>query len=273
MERTGMASRCFFCDLLRRYADPDTSAPSSDTLALPLYVCATCQCAFEVGALHNYAPGLPPDLDAFFAQLARRAGKRHCAVRPHEVPFAMFVASAHGDFNNVVGHSHAASDCVVCGDEFAESLFYLELRCGHRFHKSCLKPWLETSRSCPTCRQQAPTVTTDIKADDLLRLYPGTDLRRIYETLCYFMATDEAAEAVHGLNVLHCYVGDAAAAGDGGVGAGAGAGAGAEAVEGGKEKKKKRKAAAEPAPAAAAEEAPAAAPLKKKKKKKAEADE
>jgi len=58
-------------------------------------------------------------------------------------------------------------------------------------------------------------VTDDISVDDLLRLYPGTDLRRIYETLCFFMANDETAEAVHGLNVLHCYVGDTPPPGSG----------------------------------------------------------
>ena len=141
MERTGISSRCFFCEFFRRCADPENaSATSSETLALPLYCCACCQRALEVGAMNHYVPGLPPDMDAFFKLLAQRAGKRALAVRPHEVPFALFVASSHGEWVADAGHAHIGSDCVICGEELTTQLFYLELRCGHRFHKSCLKP-------------------------------------------------------------------------------------------------------------------------------------
>ena len=49
-------------------------------------------------------------------------------------------------------------DPVQCQDEQQEqgdkvsSAALKVLQCGHRFHASCLGPWLERKRSCPMCR-------------------------------------------------------------------------------------------------------------------------
>lgn len=41
-------------------------------------------------------------------------------------------------------------DCAVCWERMTSAR---RLPCGHLFHNSCLRSWLEQDTSCPTCRQ------------------------------------------------------------------------------------------------------------------------
>lgn len=41
-------------------------------------------------------------------------------------------------------------DCAICWDSMVAAR---KLPCGHLFHNSCLRSWLENDTSCPTCRQ------------------------------------------------------------------------------------------------------------------------
>ncbi|KAK3526809.1 hypothetical protein QTP70_033549 [Hemibagrus guttatus] len=73
-------------------------------------------------------------------------------------------------------------DCAICWDSMTSAR---KLPCGHLFHSSCLRSWLEQDTSCPTCRmplninegmrereegQRAP-------ADDNMAAGPGNDVR------------------------------------------------------------------------------------------------
>nr|2LXH_C Chain C, E3 ubiquitin-protein ligase AMFR [Homo sapiens] len=40
-------------------------------------------------------------------------------------------------------------DCAICWDSMQAAR---KLPCGHLFHNSCLRSWLEQDTSCPTCR-------------------------------------------------------------------------------------------------------------------------
>lgn len=40
--------------------------------------------------------------------------------------------------------------CAVCQDELKSEA--TNLPCSHKFHLTCIKPWLETHNTCPTCR-------------------------------------------------------------------------------------------------------------------------
>ncbi|KAF9348415.1 hypothetical protein BGX34_002497 [Mortierella sp. NVP85] len=46
----------------------------------------------------------------------------------------------------------AKTECSVCKDEFVKEDNCLQLKCNHIFHEDCIKPWLKTSATCPTCR-------------------------------------------------------------------------------------------------------------------------
>ncbi|CAK4077828.1 unnamed protein product [Aphanomyces euteiches] len=46
--------------------------------------------------------------------------------------------------------------CVVCMESF-DSEWCVELPCRHKFHMTCIDPWLKLHSTCPTCRHQLPT--------------------------------------------------------------------------------------------------------------------
>lgn len=47
-----------------------------------------------------------------------------------------------------------SDDCAICWDEMESAR---KLPCGHLFHNSCLRSWLEQDTSCPTCRTSLKT--------------------------------------------------------------------------------------------------------------------
>ena len=51
--------------------------------------------------------------------------------------------------------SHPA--CAICQCDLAagERVLSLSLSCQHRFHSDCVRPWLQRSSRCPTCRRRA----------------------------------------------------------------------------------------------------------------------
>ncbi|KAL2930087.1 putative E3 ubiquitin-protein ligase RHY1A, partial [Bienertia sinuspersici] len=55
---------------------------------------------------------------------------------------------------NLVTHpvSKASTECSICLENFVEGNELINLPCGHRFHTSCLYPWLQTCGECPYCR-------------------------------------------------------------------------------------------------------------------------
>ncbi|XP_069744958.1 E3 ubiquitin-protein ligase TTC3 isoform X2 [Narcine bancroftii] len=44
--------------------------------------------------------------------------------------------------------------CIICHDDLTPDSTWM-LQCKHHFHQVCIKKWLKTNRSCPTCRVHA----------------------------------------------------------------------------------------------------------------------
>lgn len=42
--------------------------------------------------------------------------------------------------------------CAVCLDGFKENQKVFQLPCKHFYHEQCLKPWMQKTGSCPSCR-------------------------------------------------------------------------------------------------------------------------
>ncbi|KAJ9453067.1 E3 ubiquitin-protein ligase RING1 [Diplonema papillatum] len=55
------------------------------------------------------------------------------------------------------------SGCSVCLEDWSVGDECICMPCSHTFHVSCLKTWLATRNTCPTCRHQLPT--NDIEHD------------------------------------------------------------------------------------------------------------
>ncbi|GFP87951.1 E3 ubiquitin-protein ligase ring1 [Phtheirospermum japonicum] len=54
--------------------------------------------------------------------------------------------------------------CAVCKDSFIVGTVVNRLPCFHRFHPSCILPWLSTRNTCPLCRHEVPTDDVDYEA-------------------------------------------------------------------------------------------------------------
>ncbi|KOM45234.1 hypothetical protein LR48_Vigan06g054000 [Vigna angularis] len=48
--------------------------------------------------------------------------------------------------------------CCICLDEFDLNAERYTLPCQHFFHKKCITRWLQTSQTCPMCRQSLRTL-------------------------------------------------------------------------------------------------------------------
>jgi len=51
--------------------------------------------------------------------------------------------------------------CPVCLKSFEEDESLMCLPCDHRFHSTCIEPWLSKTNSCPLCRFEMPTDDED----------------------------------------------------------------------------------------------------------------
>ncbi|KAF7806483.1 putative E3 ubiquitin-protein ligase RHY1A [Senna tora] len=48
--------------------------------------------------------------------------------------------------------SSEQEDCAVCLESFKEGDTLTHLPCAHRFHSTCVQPWLHNNAHCPCCR-------------------------------------------------------------------------------------------------------------------------
>jgi len=52
-------------------------------------------------------------------------------------------------------------NCPICLATYEEGDETVKLPCAHRFHLSCIVPWLQKTNTCPVCRYEFPTDDDD----------------------------------------------------------------------------------------------------------------
>ncbi|XP_039117030.1 probable E3 ubiquitin-protein ligase RHY1A, partial [Dioscorea cayenensis subsp. rotundata] len=50
------------------------------------------------------------------------------------------------------GVTQTSLECGICLEKFMLGDELIKLQCGHRFHLTCLEPWVRSSGDCPYCR-------------------------------------------------------------------------------------------------------------------------
>jgi hypothetical protein len=69
------------------------------------------------------------------------------------------------------------SDCAICLNRLdaASPSTLTETSCGHTYHQTCLKTWLNVQTTCPCCRttlRQPSLITSiDVEYDDICEFY------------------------------------------------------------------------------------------------------
>lgn len=65
-----------------------------------------------------------------------------------------------------INNEQKNTDCTICFEQFKSNGSHrvVTLRCGHLFGSECVTRWLNTSRTCPTCKQPAGV-------DDILPIF------------------------------------------------------------------------------------------------------
>ncbi|KAJ8407880.1 hypothetical protein AAFF_G00269240 [Aldrovandia affinis] len=104
-------------------------------------------------------------------------------IRRHK-NYLRVIDSMEARFAVATGEELAANsdDCAICWDAMQSAR---KLPCGHLFHNSCLRSWLEQDTSCPTCRMslnisegsRAQEAQPGVALDDAMGPGPGPDPR------------------------------------------------------------------------------------------------
>ena len=50
-----------------------------------------------------------------------------------------------GDFEN--------NECIICLDNMKKDDDIIIIKCGHKYHKTCLMKWFNKKKICPECHQ------------------------------------------------------------------------------------------------------------------------
>ncbi|XP_050220203.1 E3 ubiquitin-protein ligase SIRP1-like [Mercurialis annua] len=97
-----------------------------------------------IGSLGDYFMG--PGLDLLLQHLAENDPNRYGTPPAHKEAIESLPNATIKE----------CTQCAVCLDDFDIGTRAKEMPCKHRFHDSCILPWLELHSSCPVCRFQLP---------------------------------------------------------------------------------------------------------------------
>ncbi|XP_047976877.1 probable E3 ubiquitin-protein ligase RHY1A isoform X1 [Salvia hispanica] len=79
------------------------------------------------------------------------------------LPVEVFCVAQESDEQHV---PRASRECSICLESFLAGDQLICLPCGHRYHFSCLDPWVRTCADCPYCRRSIDVTTSDrVKKD------------------------------------------------------------------------------------------------------------
>jgi hypothetical protein len=97
--------------------------------------------------------------------------------------------------------------CPVCITEYQTDERVGVLNCGHCFHSTCIKQWLQNSKTCPICRKQNVYLAKIYDSKEKVPGYKPQSTMKIYYTpdcrVC--LGEYQTDERVGVLNCGHCF--------------------------------------------------------------------
>lgn len=63
-----------------------------------------------------------------------------------------------GDFSTLTSMGNSDDACAICMEKPTAGEQWKQLHCGHKYHPTCIDPWLVTHRTCPICRKPASEI-------------------------------------------------------------------------------------------------------------------
>ncbi len=69
-------------------------------------------------------------------------------------------------------------NCIICSEDITNNLVYLNCNCKYVYHNSCISSWLNTSKTCPTCRR-------DFNKKEDIKINREDYLRELNDALFY----------------------------------------------------------------------------------------
>lgn len=63
--------------------------------------------------------------------------------------------------------------CAVCTEEYEPGEPVKRMPCGHEYHAECVVPWLRSHASCPECRAEVESCSTEYEEDKKARRREG----------------------------------------------------------------------------------------------------
>ena len=54
--------------------------------------------------------------------------------------------------NIVNPDSSLEEQCSICLDNYIKEDILNELKCGHKYHNTCIDDWIKNNNNCPLCR-------------------------------------------------------------------------------------------------------------------------
>jgi len=67
-----------------------------------------------------------------------------------------FIFGENDDNTNNNDDGKVLNDCAICKETFVKDEKLIILTCNHKYHTTCIIPWLKLHNTCPVCRYQLP---------------------------------------------------------------------------------------------------------------------
>ena len=60
--------------------------------------------------------------------------------------------------NKSMSYESDSTECVICSEELDKEKEFIMLLCAHKYHKICIRKWIDENDTCPIDRKKIPVI-------------------------------------------------------------------------------------------------------------------